>query len=89
WMISRERPSFIRHPSLACGALIIVYLTGQLLMGLSTPKELKLVFLDVGQGDCCFIQTPDQKNILIDGGGQEGVDIDEDVLLPFLLKNGY
>lgn len=87
-VISRERPAFIRHPSLVCMGLIIVLLAGNLLMDLTAPKELKVVFLDVGQGDCCFIQTPDGKNILIDGGGQEGVDIGEDVLLPFLLKNG-
>ena len=56
--------------------------------GLTAPRELKIVFLDVGQGDCCFIQTPDGKNILLDGGGQAGTEVGEDILLPFLLKNG-
>ena len=88
WIISRERPGFVRHPSLVCGALLIVYLAGQVLINLATPRELKLVFLDVGQGDSCFIQTPDKRNILIDGGGQAGVDIGQDVVLPYLLKNG-
>jgi competence protein ComEC len=88
WVISRERPAFIRYPSVVCLGLIVVLLAGNLLMSLTVPKELKLVFLDVGQGDCCFIQTPDGKRILIDGGGQAGADIGEDVLLPFLLKNG-
>ena len=89
WMISRERPSFINHPSLACIGLIAVFLAVKLFVSLTTPKDLKLVFLDVGQGDCCFIQTPDGINILIDGGSQTGTDIGENILLPFLLKNGY
>lgn len=88
WILSRERPGFVHKPSLVCGGLIFVYLVSQLFIGLVTPKELKLVFIDVGQGDSCFIQTPDRRNILIDGGGRDGVDIGEDVLMPFLLKNG-
>jgi len=88
WMISRERPGYIRKPLFVCTLLIMVYIIIQLFVNLTAPQELRLVFLDVGQGDCCFIQTPDRKNILIDGGGQTGVDIGEKVLLPFLLKNG-
>ncbi len=88
WLLSRERPGFVRRPALACMGLIVVLLAGQLLIGITANKELKLVFLDVGQGDCSFIQTPDGKNILIDGGGEPGTDIGNDVLLPFLLKNG-
>ena len=33
------------------------------------PKDLKIHFVDVGQGDCTFIETPYGKTILIDGGG--------------------
>lgn len=32
-------------------------------------KELRMVFLDVGQGDSCCIITPHKKAVLIDGGG--------------------
>ncbi len=34
-------------------------------------NTLKLYFIDVGQGDACLIITPQNKTILIDGGGSE------------------
>ncbi len=33
-----------------------------------TPHKLKVVFLDVGQGDAIFVETPSRKQILIDSG---------------------
>ena len=55
------------------------------------PKELKIFFVDVGQGDCTFIVTPKNKTILIDGGGSTGSDFDvgESTLLPYILDRGY
>lgn len=44
------------------------------------PNNLRIYFIDVGQGDSCLIITPRNKKILIDGG--EG---DTDVLLSYLL----
>lgn len=46
----------------------------------SISQDLKIHFIDVGQGDSCLIITPDNKKILIDGG--EGK---TDVLLSYLL----
>lgn len=51
-------------------------------------KKLKLYFVDVGQGDCTYLKTPSEKNILIDGGGnrdKEKYDVGKKVLLPYLL----
>lgn len=45
-----------------------------------TPKNLKIYFIDVGQGDSCLIITPKNKTILIDGGEGE-----PEVLLSYLL----
>jgi competence protein ComEC len=47
-----------------------------------------LVFVDVGQGDCLHIRTPDGGNYLVDGGGSLDYDVGGKVLLPYLLKNG-
>lgn len=44
------------------------------------PKNLRIYFIDVGQGDSCLVITPRNKKILIDGG--EG---DNNVLLSYLL----
>ncbi len=43
-------------------------LTGVVILELSQPKFLEVVFFDVGQGDSIFIETPDGFQVLIDGG---------------------
>lgn len=56
-----------------------------------SPKDLKIHFLDVGQGDSCFIITPNNKTILIDGGGSTSsiFDVGKDTVIPYLLDKGY
>ena len=51
------------------------------------PKNLKIYFIDVGQGDSTLIVTPHNKTILIDGGGSINSDFDvgKSTLLPYLL----
>ena len=51
------------------------------------PNNLRVYFVDVGQGDCTLIQTPTNKTILVDGGGSEfgSFDVGENTLLPYLL----
>ena len=51
------------------------------------PKNLKIHFIDVGQGDSTLIITPKNKKILIDGGGSDSksFNVGEDTLLPYLL----
>lgn len=49
------------------------------------PKDLKIYFIDVGQGDSTLIVTPKEKTILIDGGGSQTYDVGKNTLLPYLL----
>lgn len=52
------------------------------------PSDLKIYFIDVGQGDSTLIITPYHKKILIDGGGSEtneNYDVGKNTLIPYLL----
>lgn len=57
------------------GKVLIVIILFCLLIGLTyeiifliVPQKLRVSFLDIGQGDAIFIQTPSGKQMLIDGG---------------------
>jgi competence protein ComEC len=52
--------------------LIIIFLFGFWFF-YSAPRELEVIFLDVGQGDAFLIKTPFGQNILIDGGPDRSV----------------
>lgn len=54
------------------------------------PQNLRIYFIDVGQGDSTLICTPANNNILIDGGGSEigDFDVGKNVVLPYLLDRG-
>ena len=64
---------------IATKSLILVILVNAII-DIFIPKNMKIYFIDVGQGDSCLIVTPSNKKILIDGG--EGK---VDILLPYLL----
>ena len=60
-------------------------------MHLFFPKdEIEVHYLNVGEGDCAFIQFPNNRNILIDGGGSPGseFDVGEKIVMPYLRRKG-
>ncbi len=68
--------------------LIIFYLCFSIISYMLdiSKTELKLFFIDVGQGDSSLIITQNNKKILIDGGGTNtDFNVGEKILLPYLL----
>ena len=59
--------------------------------GYMFPKsgDLKVTFLDVGQGDCAVVELPNGKVWVLDGGGVKGSDWDigRHVVAPYLWEN--
>ena len=51
------------------------------------PQNLRMYFIDVGQGDSTLIITPKNHTILVDGGGNTNTsfDVGEKTLIPYLL----
>lgn len=68
-----------------CGLVIC----GQFLTEIDFEEKLKITFLDVGQGDCSVIHTPDNKVILVDCGRTSFVsNSGERIIAPYLRRNG-
>lgn len=86
---NKEKNNIIRKVLiLALVIYIFLIFAISVITKIQVNKKLTIHFVDVGQGDCSFIQTPTGKNILIDGGGSreaEKYDVGEQVLLPYLL----
>lgn len=70
--------------------LCIIMILIIILYGLNVVDfNVRIFFIDVGQGDCTLIITKSGKKILIDGGGSDGeYEVGENVLVPYLLDRG-
>jgi len=66
--LTNFKRSLLIRKAVSMGALclIVIFIWGNIFA--SQDKLLKVTFLDVGQGDAAFIQFPDKRNMLIDGG---------------------
>ncbi len=66
--------------------IVLIILLIYTLIYFKRNSELMIYFVDVGQGDCTLITTPENSNILIDGGGNlTGYDVGKNILIPYLL----
>lgn len=68
--------------------IIILIIISILSSFIVLPHDLKIYFIDVEQGDSSLIITPNNKKILIDGGGSTTYDVGKNVLVPYLLDRG-
>lgn len=75
------------HIRLISIILIMIIIFNSVVWIINQNRNLKIYFIDVGQGDCTLIRTPFNKMILIDGGGNENgsFDVGEQILFPYLL----
>ena len=82
-------PKFFLKTPLGAVLLLVVVLfvlnifVWQQVFIIAGPHYLKVSVLDVGQGDSIFIQTPDMRTILVDGGPDAQVMTRLGKLLPF------
>ncbi len=106
WLIFRQqiRDSFIAYKLkrlLFLGEkLILASLLMALIIGLALPKPVQVTFIDVGQGDSCFIRTASGQTLLIDSGGTldfpredwrtraNPFEVGKNILVPFLKYQG-
>lgn len=73
------------HPYFISILIVLVSFVVIIIILNNMPHDLEIYFIDVGQGDSTLIVTPNDKTILIDGGGSSTYDIGENTLIPYLL----
>lgn len=73
------RPNFKKIKIIMIFVFIFMIIINQI------PHNLIIHFIDVGQGDSTLIITPNDKKILIDGGGSETYDVGKNTVIPYLL----
>ena len=64
---------FTQETKVLAGAAVILLVLGFFAWRTLPDGRLHVVFLDVGQGDAIFIQTPSGRQVLVDGGPSEPV----------------
>ena len=79
--LKKKRIKFLFIRKILCFLLIILLIFNLAVYIYSLlDNSLKLYFIDVGQGDCTLIVTPNNKKILIDGGEDKN-----EILVKYLL----
>lgn len=69
-------------------AQLVTLAAAVFMLGLSTSREDRVTFLDVGQGDCICVQLSSGEVYLFDCGSSSRRRVGERVLIPFLKYHG-
>ena len=83
-----EKVNFINKKEIIFKLTCIVLIICTIIYNIKNFQQiLEINFIDVGQGDCTYIKTPNGENIVIDGGegNTEKYDYGEKVVLSYLL----
>ena len=75
-----------RHLALGC---CLAAIFGTVCWQQQRTLPLTAYFLDVGQGDCAVVVTPEQRVVVVDTGGLRSLDTGSRVVAPFLRALGY
>lgn len=62
--LARKRVAWL----LLCILIVVCFFVWQAVFALETSNVLTVAFLDVGQGDAIYIETPSGNQVLVDGG---------------------
>jgi competence protein ComEC len=85
WMQNWPRRNVWRASAALLSAILLCSLTTSLWLPLA-KNELRISFIDVGQGAASLMELPDGQRILLDAGGyqQSGYDVGSRIVAPFL-----
>lgn len=87
----RQRIRLPRLPTAALLAALALFLLAGIGFYQTRPQPFRLTMLDVGQGESLVALSPEQKVILVDGGGDVSgwrTDVGRSVIVPYLQTNG-
>jgi len=87
-IIALRSPEQRRYYLISGGCLLVFILSLLIPAGWYNRGRLELVFMDVGQGDCILMKSPQGKYLMVDGGGSQFYDVGGKTVLPYLHRQG-